>query len=68
MGHSEAAKHASRDTYASLFIDLDTMDVTAWRGHQTGNDSPSTRPVFTKLTEPTTYEDQILALGAEIRR
>ena len=62
MGHSKAAKHASRDTYASLFIDFDTMDVTAWRGHQTGNDAPSASPVLAKLTEPMAYEDQIRVL------
>jgi hypothetical protein len=62
MGHSEAAKHASRNAYSSLFIDFDTMDVTAWRGHQAGNDAPSTRPVSAKLTEPTAYENQIRVL------
>jgi len=62
MGHSKAAKSTSRDAYASLFIDFDTTDVNVWRCHQTGNDAPSTRPVFAKLTEPTAYEDQIRVL------
>jgi hypothetical protein len=29
MGHGEPTQHASRDAYASLFIDFDAMDVAA---------------------------------------
>jgi len=29
MGHNEAAKYTSRDAYAGLFIDFDTIDVPA---------------------------------------
>jgi hypothetical protein len=62
MGHDNATKHTRRDAYASLFIDFDTMNVTTRWGHQTGNDAPIARPVFSKLTEPMAYEDQNRAL------
>ena len=58
MGHREPTQYASRDTYASFFIDFDAMDVAAWRGHQAGSDAPITLPVRAKSKTPAAYEDQ----------